>query len=302
MIASASRRDAAGIGQHGAALYPLLLAPVAPVIAGSSRLLIVPDPLFQDLPFGLVRDPRGRPQTRVAPCSTRPSATVYTSRSARRRPRLGADIACRPSPVRRAASLSGHGCPARSPRPKRWPRRGATAAAPFRELDSLRQRLTVADAFDFAVRRSSVMGRSGSIVDDVEPSRLKLGAADIGGETTSRGCASYRGRVVRTIDLRRAAGPAMRRPGSSGRRSRGVPTVVGSVLPLDDRRAGDVFAAFFRRLAGGEDPPRAVRDACLQAYFDRAPASGPPLRSLAFRYSYRIGPVPILLRHPYLPP
>lgn len=280
LLDAAAKRDEEALTGSAESLSTALIEPVAAVIAAAPRLVIIPDPLLQAVPFGLLRDLGHRFLYEGHALVYAPSVTAYSrltaSASGRQRGihrmlAIAATTGRDPGqpPLRAAASEAAAVAAA-------WP--GGTVAT-FRRLEPLRRRLQSADALHFAGHALVAADGSLRLVvydDGAEP--LELAVATIVGEDASRlrlvslsGC--------RTVDVA-AAG----RIGASSAGfvrsflAAGVPTVVGSFLELDDRQAGAVFAAFHRRVAAGEDPATALGQACLEqpwrSGFDRTMLCG----------------------------
>jgi CHAT domain-containing protein len=266
LLATAGRRDAAALGPPAEALHEILISPVAASIAGASRLVIVPDRVLQELPFGLLRDRRtGRYLYESHALVFSPSATAYA-----RLARVGNGPGETIHHLLAVAATRGER-PILPPLPGAAEEASAVAAQwhggealSFREAAPLRRRLALSDAFHFAGHALAGPNSLRLVFHDDATQPLQLTAADILGEGFPRlrlvslsGC--------RTVDV----GVASQVGGSSAGFVRsflaaGVTTVAASFLDLDDRQARAVFTAFHRRLAAGEDPARAMRQACLE--------------------------------------
>ena len=268
-LAAASARAPRALSAASDELSKVLVAPIASAVEGVPRLVIVPDPLLQEVPFGLLRAARGRYLYAEHALVFAPSLTAY-ARLARRRANgqqtihhllsLAATSGDRPTLPRLPGTTAEAKAVAAA-----WP--GAETAS-FQELAPLRRRLLLADALHFAGH--ALAGTDGSlrlVVHDDRARPLQLDAATLLADrapklrlVTLSGC--------RTVDVA-AAG----RIGASSAGfvrsflAAGVPTVVGSFLDLDDRDAAPVFADFHRRAAAGEEPATALRRACLDHAF-----------------------------------
>jgi len=266
LLRAANRQDVAALKSSAEVLHEILIAPVATSITNVSNLVIVPDRVLQELPFGLLRDPKAGQylyESHVLVFS--PSATAYTQLHHLGRgpsesiPRLLAVAATRgerptlpllPGAAEEAASVVAQ-----------W--RGGQALS-FRAAAPLRRQLALADMFHFAGHAIAGPDSLRLVFHDDAARPLELTAAEFLRQGFPRlrlvslsGC--------RTVDLGMAS-----QVGSSSAGfirsflAAGVPTVVASFLELDDREARNVFTAFYRRLAGGEDPARAMHHACLE--------------------------------------
>jgi CHAT domain-containing protein/tetratricopeptide (TPR) repeat protein len=266
LLSAARRRNGAALRPPAEALHRVLIAPIAASITGASRLVIVPDRLLQELPFGLLRDPpTGRYLYESHALVFSPSATAYARLDRMERGpgatshRLLAVAGTRgerptlpalPEAAEEAAAVAAQ-----------W--QGGQALS-FREPAALRQQLVLADIFHFAGHALAGPGSLRLVFHDDATQPLQLTAPDILSEgfphlrlVTLSGC--------ETVDVGMAS-----QVGSSSAGfvrsflAAGVPTVVASFLELDDRQARDVFTAFHRRLAQGEDAAQALRQACLK--------------------------------------
>lgn len=269
LLAAARRRDMGTLHSLATALYEILIAPVAASISGVSMVVIVPDRVLQELPFGLLRDSStGRYLYESHALVFSPSATAYerlsriSHRPSEISTRLLAVAATRgekptlpllPEATKEAAAVAAQ-----------WQDGRATS---FREEAPLRRNLAFADAFHFAGHAIADSNSLRLVFHDDAAQPLQLTAADILGESFPRlrlvslsGC--------QTVDVGQAS--QIGSPSAGFVRSFlaiGVPTVVASFLDLDDRRARDIFPAFYRLLARGQDPARAMRQACIEQPF-----------------------------------
>lgn len=267
LLRAAERRNAAALGPSAEALHEILIAPVAASIAGASRLVIVPDRVLQELPFGLLRDRRAERYLYESHALVfSPSATAYSRLS-----HLGQSPSGTIHRLLAVAATWGE-----HPTLPRLPEAAEEAAAvaaqwldghilSIHDAASLRRQLVIADAFHFAGHALAGPDSLRLVFHDDAAQPLHLSAADLlPAEGFSRlrlvslsGC--------RTVDV----GAASQVGGSSAGFVRsflaaGVKTVVASFLELGDRQARDVFVAFYHRLAGGEDPALAMQQACLE--------------------------------------
>jgi CHAT domain-containing protein len=269
LLTAATDRASTALSLSTDVLSAALIAPVAARLDGSSRLVIVPDRSLQDLPFGLLRGPRRRFLYEDHALVFAPSVTAYArlARAALAGKREIQHLVAVAATAGRSPTLSRlpGAAPEAAAVAAAWP--GGEAVS-FQQLGPLRRRLQLADAFHFAGH--ALVGTDGSlrlIVHDDRTRSAQLIAStllDNGGSqlrlVTLSGC--------RTVDV---AGAGRIGASSAGFvrsfLAAGVPTVVGSFLDLDDRQASAVFTAFHQRVAAGQDPAMALRQACL----DRAP-------------------------------
>lgn len=262
---AAQRGNRAVLRSAGGALYESLFAPAAASITGASRLVVVPDRLLQDLPFGLLYDPGSeRYLYERHPLVFAPSATAYARlHSLAERSELGIH--------RLLAVAATHGSkPALDLLPETGKEAQGVAepwqgrALSFQEAAPLLRELERADAFHFAGHALLDADTLRLVLHDDAEHPLQLTAAEILGSglphlrlVTLSGC--------RTVDL-----GASGQVGSSSAGfvrsflAGGAVTVVASFLDLPDSPAGKVFPAFYRRLAEGEDPATALQRACME--------------------------------------
>ncbi|HEX6903626.1 MAG TPA: CHAT domain-containing protein [Thermoanaerobaculia bacterium] len=266
LLTAARGRNVAALRPSAEALHGTLIAPVAASIRGISRVVIVPDRMLQELPFGLLRDPStGRYLYESHALVFSPSATAYVrlhdfGRGARKSTghllAVAATRGARPA-LLPLPSAAGEAVAVAA----QWP--GGEALS-FVEEAPLRQRMALAGAFHFAGHAIAGPDTLRLLFHDDEARRLQLTATDILGEgfphlrlVSLSGC--------RTADV--GAAGRIGSPSAGFVRSflaAGVQTVVASFLDLDDRRARDVFPAFYRRLAQGEDAAVAMQRTCVE--------------------------------------
>jgi CHAT domain-containing protein len=266
LLAAAGNRDLGEMDGAARSLFDLLIAPVHEAITGATQLIVIPDRELQQLPFGLLRSPRGAYLYQEQAIAYAPSATAYV--------RLARAIAPAFPGIRRVLATGATS----GPRPvlRRLPEAAAEAAAvagawpealatPTGDVASLRRELARADAFHFAGHAVLEGGSLQLVLRDDRTNPLRVTAASLLGErpphlrlVSLSGC--------RTADV--ASKPGTARSSAGFVRSflaAGVPTVAASFLELDDRQARDIFVAFHRKLAAGEVPAVAMSRACLEA-------------------------------------
>lgn len=283
LLSAARRRNGAALGPTAEALHKVLIEPVAASIADASRLVIVPDRLLQELPFGLLRDSdSGRYLYESHALVFSPSATVYARLS-----RMGRAPSATSHRLLAVAGTRGEGATL-PPLPGATEEAAAVAAQwqggrtlLFREAAALRRQLALVDMFHFAGHAVAGPGSLRLVFHDDAAQPLRLTAADILDEgyphlwlVTLSGC--------ETADV----GAASQIGSSSAGFVRsflaaGVPTVVASFLKLNDRQAQDVFPAFYRRLARSKDAAQALHQACLEQPLERQAESAVLCGSLA---------------------
>jgi CHAT domain-containing protein/tetratricopeptide (TPR) repeat protein len=266
LLAAARGRDVTALRPAAEALHEILIAPVAASIRGASLVLIVPDRMLQELPFGLLRDPStGRYFYESHALIFSPSATAYVrlhyfGRSANKNThRLLAVAATRGE--RPALLPLPYAAGEAKAVAAQWP--GGEALS-FGEQAPLRRHMALADAFHFAGHAIAGPDTLRLVFHDDAARPLQLTAADILSEdfphlrlVSLSGC--------RTADI--GAAGRIGSPSAGFVRSflaSGVLTVIASFLDLDDRRARDVFPAFYRRLARGEDAAVAMQRTCIE--------------------------------------
>jgi CHAT domain-containing protein len=273
LLAKAAGGDSTGLVSAADELSAALIGPVADVVDGVPRLVIVPASQLQGVPFGLLRtrhrylyqdhalvfSPSVTASTRLARSARAPEHGIHHLLAVAATQGSHPTLARLPAAAAEAAAVAAA-----------WP--GGEAAA-FQRLELLQRRLLHADAFHFAGH--ALAGSDGSlrlIVRDDSEQPVVVTAADmLHGYLPRLRLISLSG--CRTVDV--AGAGRIGAPSAGFVRSflaAGVPTVVGSFLDLDDRQAGPVFATFHRRVAAGRDPASALRQACLENVLDRGAA------------------------------
>jgi hypothetical protein len=262
-----------------AALYRELLAGALDALPpGVSRLVIVPDDALHRVPFAALR-----PAADAPPLAQRfeitlaPSATLWLHW--RRNPgRLAARTALvLADPPVMTASLGA------------LPFARAEGRAIVRTLGGGAELWTGGAASEHALKAAPlsefalVHFAAHAVVDDERPERsavyLAAGSDDEDGLLQSREAADLplQGRAVVLSSCRSASGSILRGEGMIGLgRSffrAGAPAVVGSVWPLRDDEAAELFAAFYRALRGGASMAAALREAQLEAIRAGRPAA-----------------------------
>ncbi|HEX6098131.1 MAG TPA: CHAT domain-containing protein [Thermoanaerobaculia bacterium] len=257
--ASASRhsveRDAViALAAHGsdAALYDLLIRPAAAAVAGARALIVVPDPLLEAVPYAALADAAtGRPL--VERMSVAIAASTTSLRAA-------------PAAMRRetlAAIELPSGIAAR------------TAALPELKLE-----LAGIGRLYREVRRVRPDGITGRVIEEEGAGADVLHIAGhtetdapSGGEALAAGAGAI---SWRTITAMRGMAPVvvlsacntLRRPEDPNRRAlslagafvaAGARDVAGTLAPIGDRDARELFFAFHEQLARGVAAPDALR-------------------------------------------
>lgn len=259
---SLAARSAAGDRAASTELYDVLLRPV---LTGARTLIIVPDPLVDAVPFAALYDDRaGRhlvEQVRVVRADSAASLRRTTRRGL---PSSVVSVALPSGPRSGSATLS----------------ESATEIAAIANTYARGVQLHSADstfaAFVAAAREADVVHVSGHTQDDGNGGTAALDFAIGKGAAPQR----VRWRTIANASLPRlpvvvlAACDTLRLPRLSGSRApslgsafleAGAAEVIGTIKPIGDREARELFQAIHRRLAAGATPADAVRDVQLQS-------------------------------------
>ncbi|HSL81126.1 MAG TPA: CHAT domain-containing protein [Thermoanaerobaculia bacterium] len=254
-----------------AVLFDRLIRPVAAALNPGATLLFVPDRFLSSVPFGALLDrDSGRFLIEDHRVAVTPSASLLSASPAPRsgsRPRTSAVVVGNPAFDRRRfpelEDLSG-------------------SEAEAREVAALYPRAHLLVGRDATPERVAE-----SLADTVVLHIAAHGHTDADGRATLVLAAGEAGRSIGLLDLG-ASGPAElagvesaflstctsapsrsggSREGISGLAGAflgaGVPTVVGSLWPIDDRLSADLAVAFHQDLSAGADPVSALRAAQL---------------------------------------
>lgn len=260
--------DEAAVRDAGAALWNLLLAPVAEDLSPGRTLVIVPDRVLARVPFAALLDPnREAYLVEHHPLLVAPSATTYLAA----REKLAPASAGPPTSI--LAVGANH--------PRQVPLPGVADEA--RAVGALYPRadvLTGADAsrdrFLDSLGWAEVIHFAGHGEDDPAAlTRARLffqpAGADDSGILTSRELAATEitGTRLAVLAACRSVTPGRRgRENVSGLAAAflaaGVPTVVASLWEADDDSTRAVMTAFHRHLRAGTAPPEALRRAQLE--------------------------------------
>ncbi len=262
-----------------AALWSLLLGPIAERLPAGQSLVVVPDRFLGRVPFAALFDPeRERYLVEDHQITIAPSASAYLAARARR----GAMGATPPSSV--LAVGANHP-------DQPWLPRVESEAAAVSSLYPL-NRLLVADAatrtaFLDAGRRAEVVHFAGHGRDDARaPHRARLYFRPSGPEDSGL-LLGQEIAAARFTETRLAVIAACRSL-SSGARGRetisglagaflaaGVPTVAANLWNIDDRATETLVTAFHDRLRHGLTPSAALRQAQLEMLFSDSPFASP---------------------------
>ena len=256
--ASIERRDDdATIRSQAAGLYRQLVEPLRGALRGASELVIVGDRFLESGPWAALHDGRHWLVEDVA-ITVAPSAAVWARQS--RRLRAG-----RTDSVLLIADGGGNDLDALPWTAREAEAIGALYGRHHLLTDPTPERI-VAMAGDFDVLHFSGHARSGSGDDAALLFSSGEGARPLSA-TTIESLRLPRTSVVVLAACGTARGDTSRLDGmpSLARAflAAGVPSVVGSIWPLEDAEAAAVVTTFHRRLRDGQDPSRALRDAQL---------------------------------------
>ena len=244
-------------GPSAAALYDLLI----PRRLGRT-LIIVPDPILDAVPFAALYDSRSQQhlveQVRIVRAESVASLGKPRIRTTPSR------VVSVSLPAGRLATLSDSGGEV------------AAIAAAYASGVQLQSSDSTFPAFVAAARDADVVHVSGHTQDDGNGGTAALDFAGAGGEAPQRvawrtiaSAALPRNQVVVLAacdSLRLPRFVASRAPSLGGAfLEAGAGQVIGTLEPIGDREARELFQAIHRRLAAGAAPADAVRDVQLQA-------------------------------------
>jgi CHAT domain-containing protein len=286
--ALAERHPVDEVEKIAAELYALLIAPV-PEHSRYAKLVIVPDPLLQQLPFAALFDPRQREflvqQNLIV---TDPSAAVFLE-SRGRAPYVAT------APATAAVFIGGRGTRTMRLRPlPELEREAADVAAAYPSSALIKGRQASVERFLTEAPRNDVVHFGGhALLDPFDPAYSALvlatrpngeaglldcahiGAASLGRPRTVvlAACSTIRGR-----DGRGEGTPSLARSFLAA----GVPTVVGTLWDIDDAETSVLITNFHRNVARGTPPAAALRAAQLKALKNPYPAASHPGSWAAF--------------------
>ena len=249
----------------GNALYRVLIAPVANVVAQAHSIVVVPDPSMRQIPFSALMQSNGRYLVQDHPVAVPPSITSYRESLRTERARSRAVLAVGNPLLSQGLRSLGS-------------RRGAEAEAkeiasmyPSRALlvrgDATKQRVVSAlaycDVAHFAVHAAVAL-------NDVTPPHLFLSeSSDDDGRLSASEVAELRLGGVRTVVLAacRTAVAAPRRPETRSLvdafLTAGAGSVIGALWEIDDGITREMSVEIHRVLRSGETPAAALRAAQL---------------------------------------
>jgi CHAT domain-containing protein len=245
-------------------LYDALLRPIEPALGGARELIIVPDDELERVAFSALRDAtRGRSVLETYATAIAPSATLFVRSRARWLDRSTRDeqvvvvkaaagdggIAALPEADGEAMSIAGLYRGARVV--------DGSAATGISLLNELRD-ATVLQFAGHTVMDADPVSRTLRLGETPE---ARLGMADIAGATMPRM------RLVYLSACETEYGPVLKSEGSiTIARSffaAGVPVVVGTLWPIEDRAAHLAARTFHEYLLRGDTPAESLRQAQL---------------------------------------
>lgn len=240
-------------------LYDLLVRPSEPAFSGARQLIVVPDAALEEVPFAALYDAARRQHLiERMPIRLAPSASALRNAS-RNGPRSIAAIAL---PAASAPALPA-------------------ARAELDTIGGLYREQIVAEQPTVAALRSvaaradvvHIAGHTERQPGLGDPALLFASAGGARTEPLSwRGIAAQR--LERTEVVVLAACETLRTPRSAQARATsvgggflaaGVPDVIGTLTPLPDEQAREIFTAVHRGLARGLDAAESLRSAQLEA-------------------------------------
>jgi len=271
------RRDERASRVAGDALYRVLIAPVANIVATAHSIVVVPDPSMRQIPFSALTQSNGRYLVQDHAVAAPPSITSYReslrTERARSRAVLAVGNPLLSEGLKSLDSLEGAEAEARE----------IAAMYPSRALlvrgDATKQRVVSAlaycDVAHFAVHAAVSL-------NDVTPPHLLLSeSGDNDGRLSASEVAALHLGGVRTVVLAacRTAVDTPRRPETRSLvdafLTAGAGSVIGSLWEIDDGITREMSVEIHRALRSGETPAEALRAAQLLMIGSKTNARSP---------------------------
>ncbi|HEV7240017.1 MAG TPA: CHAT domain-containing protein [Thermoanaerobaculia bacterium] len=270
-------RDERASRVAGNALYRVLIAPVANIVAKAHSIVVVPDPSMRQIPFSALMQSNGRYLVQDHAVAVPPSITSYRESLRTERARSRAVLAVgNPLLSESLKSL-------RSLREAEAEAQEIAAMYPSRALlvrgDATKQRVVSAlaycDVAHFAVHAAVSL-------NDVTPPHLLLSeSSDDDGRLSASEVAELRLGGVRTVVLAacRTAVATPRRPETRSLvdafLTAGAGSVIGALWEIDDGITREMSVEIHRVLRSGETPAAALRAAQLLMIGSKTNARSP---------------------------
>jgi CHAT domain-containing protein len=261
--------DAAEFEGASSRLYRHLFAPIADAVRPGVPVVFVPDATLRDVSFAALANPAGRYLIEDHTMVVAPSAAIHT------------ELASRTVTVKRALRLLlVAGAKARQGELgylSGADREADAIAALYRDTVRLSPRDGKADVFGGDAATADVIHFTGHASSDNGrgPALLTSGAG-VEDRLDIRSIAAANLRQTRVVVLAAcstAAGEERAREGSISIAraflAAGVPSVVATLWPIDDRAAADFFPRLHRHLARGLPPGEALRFAQIESIHGR---------------------------------
>ncbi|HEX7184221.1 MAG TPA: CHAT domain-containing protein [Thermoanaerobaculia bacterium] len=275
---------------HGSAkdaeqLYDAVIRPVAGDLASGRRIVFVPEEPLDQVPFGALRDARsGRLLVEQWPFAIAPSLNALVRLSARS---AGTELADTEVLVVADPAFDQSLFPG-LPRLSAAGEESRAVAAAYPRVRVLRGGEATRRALLDGIGRYGIVHFAGhGILSAGSPLLSQLALAPDGGDSGVLYARELLGRpagATRLVVLSacQSAGSNPQGEGVAGLvwplLSRGVPRVVASLRRVDDAAAARLSAALHRRIAAGEEPAAALRNAQLECLSGRADAPREVLR------------------------
>ncbi|HYC62928.1 MAG TPA: CHAT domain-containing protein [Thermoanaerobaculia bacterium] len=261
---SASTRNASGFRDAGTALYARLLTPIADEIVSAGRIVFVPDETLRTVPFAALVSPARRYLVETHVVVVASSMSEYVRR--REQPR-NAD---RAGNLLLITASSAEGRDLDLLYATQYERDAIAALYPYgrklitQTVANFEKNAAAADVIHFAGH--AIAPNDGSIAALVssEGSPVLLSANDI---------AAMRLRNTRVVILAACSTDASTSSLARAFVHAGVPSVVGTLWPIEDAAASQFFPRFHEYLVRGESPADALR--ATQLEWIRRPNASP---------------------------
>lgn len=238
-------------------LYDLLILPSAATIAKARSVIIVPDFWLEEVPFAALQDANGRYLIEVAPLAIAPrSASLEEPGAGARTPRLAAialpsdrSLDTLPETVREIAEIGAF----------------------YRNLDLLPANRASFASFVAAASRADVVhiaGHTARRKGGGDPALVFASGERVAWNDIAAGFGAHPDVVLLSAceTLRRRRTPQTRTLSLGGAfLAAGAAGVIGTLAPINDRDALELFRSIHEQLAGGSSAAEALRHAQMNA-------------------------------------
>lgn len=260
--AAAMQTDRPRLRQAGALLHRLLIAPVATELIGKEKVIIIPDPVLESLPFAALVDESGRFLIERHVLVVSPSAASFAHFASA--PPMPSDpqvlVVIGDEDLGRLAAFE---------------REARAVSRLYGRVTRLSKEEATPEAFVREAASADVIHYAGHAIDSSHGPRagylsLKRGSGD--GRLDVRRISSLRLRRAPVVVLAACGTAAGEVRSTEGTISiaraflaAGASHVIATLWPIDDEQAAEFFPVIHRHLARGLPPAEAVRAAQLES-------------------------------------